>query len=197
MIAVRTEPPFSVPTTHEVLGTSMHEPFPDDTETISFGMGCFWGVERIFWQLPGVHTTIAGYQGGEPAFPTYEEVCSGATGHAEVVRVVYRPSEISLDAILKEFWEQHDPTTVDRQGNDVGDQYRSTVFVTTPEQRAAVEASKAAYQERLRENGYGLIVTKVEDWAPFYPAEDYHQQYLHKNPGGYCNHGFCQVSYSG
>jgi peptide-methionine (S)-S-oxide reductase len=156
-------------------------------------MGCFWGAERIFWQLPGVHTTAAGYQGGQPAYPTYQEVCTGDTGHAEVALVVYRPDELPISVLLKHFWEQHDPTTLNRQGNDRGTQYRSAIFTTSDEQQAAAEESLAVYQERLTKNGFGTITTVIEPAGEFFYAEDYHQQYLHKVPGGYCNHGACQV----
>ena len=191
----RSDYPFEVPDTHEVLGTSMHPPFPDGTDSISLGMGCFWGAERIFWQVPGVHTTAVGYQGGSSPFPTYREVCTGGSGHAEVVLVVFEPNQASLEGLLGHFWEQHDPTTLNRQGNDVGTQYRSAIFVSTPLQRAVAEASRDTYQAKLTVGGYGSITTVVEDAGPFYYAEDHHQQYLHKNPAGYCNHGFCQVAY--
>ncbi|MEZ5175384.1 MAG: peptide-methionine (S)-S-oxide reductase MsrA [Acidimicrobiia bacterium] len=180
---------------HFVDESSMVPPFPDGTEVISFGMGCFWGAERIFWQLPGVVTTAVGYQGGSTPNPTYEEVCSGRTGHAEVVRVVYDPAETPLELLLKHFWEQHDPTTLNRQGNDRGTQYRSAIYWTTPDQQAAAEASRDAYQAGLRDSGFGTITTEIEQAGPFYYAEEYHQQYLAKNPGGYCNHGFCQIAY--
>jgi peptide-methionine (S)-S-oxide reductase len=159
-------------------------------------MGCFWGAERIFWQIPGVHTTAVGYAGGFTPNPTYDEVCTGRTGHAEVALVVYDPEQVSADRLLKEFWEQHDPTQGMRQGNDVGTQYRSAIYVTTPEQRAAAERSRATYQQALTASGFGEITTEITDAGHFYYAEDYHQQYLAKNPMGYCNHGFCQVAYS-
>ena len=183
---------------HVVLGTSIVGPWPEDHEVISFGMGCFWGAERIFWKIPGVHATAVGYQGGPTPNPTYREVCSGQTGHAEVALVVYDPDEVELETILKEFWEQHDPTTLNRQGNDIGTQYRSAIYTTTPEQREIAEASRDRYQELLDEAGYGEITTEIVDASeagPFYYAEDYHQGYLHKNPAGYCNHGFCQTGY--
>ena len=184
---------------HVVLGTPLVGPWPEGHEAISFGMGCFWGAERIFWQIPGVYTTAAGYQGGYTSNPTYQEVCTGRTGHAEVALVVYDPAEVDLDTLLKEFWEQHDPTTLNRQGNDVGTQYRSAIYPTTPEQRAIAEESLRRYQEKLTTEGYGAITTEITDASeagPFYYAEDYHQGYLHKNPMGYCNHGYCQVSYA-
>ena len=184
---------------HVVLGTSIVGPWPEGFETISFGMGCFWGAERIFWQVPGVHTTAVGYQGGHTPNPTYQEVCTTGTGHAEVALVVYDPEATDFDDLMQQFWEQHDPTTLNRQGNDVGTQYRSAIYTSTPEQKAMAEASRDRYQSKLDENGFGKITTEIIDVAdagPFYYAEDYHQGYLHKNPGGYCNHGYCQVSYA-
>ncbi len=181
---------------HLVLGTPMVGPFPDGMEQIQFGMGCFWGAERFFWQLDGVYTTAVGYAGGYTPNPTYEEACTGKTGHTEAVLVVYDPEKISLDVIFKAFWENHDPTTLNSQGNDVGTQYRSAIYTTTPEQRAAAEASMAQYQAKLTDGGFGKISTEIADAGIFYYAEDYHQQYLEKNPGGYCNHGFCQVAYA-
>ncbi len=160
------------------------------------GMGCFWGAERIFWQLPGVITTAVGYQGGLTPNPTYEEVCTGRTGHAEMVAVVYDPERVSIDVLLKHFWEQHDPTTLNRQGNDVGTQYRSAIYWTTEAQRDAAVASKDAYQGGLTDAGYGSITTEIRpasEAGEFFYAEEYHQQYLAKNPNGYCNHGFCQI----
>lgn len=180
---------------HIVLGTPMVGPFPDGMEQIQFGMGCFWGAERFFWQLDGVYTTAVGYAGGYTPNPTYEEACSGKTGHTEAVLVVYDPAKISLDVIFKAFWENHDPTTLNRQGNDVGTQYRSAIYTTSPEQLAAAEKSKDAYQAKLTAEGYGEISTEITEAGTFYYGEDYHQQYLQKNPGGYCNHGFCQVAY--
>ena len=180
---------------HIVLGTPMVGPFPDGMEQIQFGMGCFWGAERFFWQLDGVYTTAVGYAGGYTPNPTYEEACSGKTGHTEAVLVVYDPAKISLDVIFKAFWENHDPTTLNRQGNDVGTQYRSAIYTTSPEQLAAAEKSKDAYQAKLTAEGYGEISTEITEAGTFYYGEDYHQQYLQKNPGGYCNHGFCQVTY--
>jgi peptide-methionine (S)-S-oxide reductase len=163
-------------------------PFPEGLETAVFGMGCFWGAERLFWQTPGVFTTAVGYAGGHTANPTYEEVCSGRTAHAEVVLVVFDPARISFDALLKVFWEGHDPTQGMRQGNDVGSQYRSTVYVTSEAQRAAVEESRASYQAALNRSGHGEITTEIAPLGEFYYAEDYHQQYLSdaKNPNGYC-----------
>jgi peptide-methionine (S)-S-oxide reductase len=181
---------------HFVNGTQIKPPFPEGMEVVSFGMGCFWGAERVFWQLPGVYTTAAGYQGGFTDNPTYEQVCSGRTGHAEVALVVYDPKTISLDTILKSFWEEHDPTQPNRQGNDVGTQYRSVVYWTTPAQRDVIVASHEAYAGDLRIAGYGSVSTEIEQAGSFYYAEEYHQQYLAKNPGGYCNHGFCQIEYT-
>ena len=190
--AGRTEPLPGIPDRHEVLGTSMHGPWPEGTEVMSVGMGCFWGAERIFWQLPGVVTTAAGYQGGTTTHPTYEEVCSGRTGHAEVVLVAYDPGQTSPELLLKAFWENHDPTTLNRQGNDIGTQYRSAIYWTTPGQEAAARATRDAFEAVITAAGHGRIVTELrpaQEAGPFYYAEGYHQQYLHKNPGGYCNHG--------
>jgi peptide-methionine (S)-S-oxide reductase len=180
---------------HFVNGSSMLPPFPQGSEVVSFGMGCFWGAERVFWELPGVITTAVGYQGGISENPTYEEVCSGRTGHAEAAIVVYDPHQTSLDLLLKHFWEQHDPTTLNRQGNDAGTQYRSAIYWTSEEQRDIALSSKDAYEGGLVESGYGQISTEIQEAGPFFYAEEYHQQYLAKNPGGYCNHGFCQIVY--
>jgi peptide-methionine (S)-S-oxide reductase len=192
----------AMPVVHEhvVLGTPIVPPFPEGTETIYFGMGCFWGAERIFWQIPGVHTTAVGYMGGWTPNPSYEETCTALTGHTETVMVVFDPARVPLEMLLKAFWENHDPTTPNRQGNDVGTQYRSAVFATTDAQLATVESSRERYQRALTDAGFGEISTQVDpaDRAGdgvFYYAEDYHQGYLHKHPGGYCNHGFCQVGY--
>ncbi len=178
-----------VPPRHAVLGTPLEGPFPEGIELAMFGMGCFWGVERKLWQAPGVYSTAAGYAGGYTPNPTYEEVCSGMTGHNEVVRVAFDPTKTSYEALLKVFWEGHDPTQGMRQGNDVGTQYRSAIYVFDDAQREAAEASKAAYQERLHAAGYGDITTEIVDAPEFYFAEDYHQQYLEKNPRGYCGVG--------
>jgi peptide-methionine (S)-S-oxide reductase len=183
-----------VPLAHEVLGTPIKPPFPEGLESIVVGMGCFWGAERVFWQAPGVYTTAVGYAGGLTPNPTYEETCSGRTGHTEAVLVVFDPAQISRDEILKLFWEGHDPTTENRQGNDVGTQYRSAVYWSTPEQKAAVEASRDAFAARLKEAGYGDITTEIAEAGPFYYAEPYHQQYLHKVPNGYCGLGGTGVS---
>ncbi|UNX55614.1 peptide-methionine (S)-S-oxide reductase MsrA [Georgenia sp. TF02-10] len=184
--------PFPVPTRHEVLGTPLQGPWPDGSEVMYVAMGCFWGAERIFWRLPGVISTAAGYVGGYTPHPTYEEVCTGRTGHTEAVQVVYDPAQTNPELLLKAFWENHDPTTANRQGNDVGTQYRSAIYWTTPGQEAAARATKEAFQQVLTEHGHGAITTELRPYAEagaFYYAEAYHQQYLHKNPGGYCNHG--------
>jgi peptide-methionine (S)-S-oxide reductase len=188
--------PDPIPTsdTHFVLGTPLKPPFPDGLEQLVVGMGCFWGAERVFWQAPGVYTTAVGYAGGYTPNATYEEVCSGRTGHTEVVLVVFDPAKTSREEILKLFWENHDPTQGMRQGNDVGTQYRSAIYVTSPEQRAAAEATKAAFGERLGAAGYGDISTEIADAGEFYYAEDYHQQYLAKVPNGYCGLGGTGVS---
>jgi len=189
----RSEP---IPTaeTNFVTGRPLKGPFPEGLATAMFGMGCFWGVERLFWTLPGVWATAAGYAGGATPNPTYREVCSGRTGHNEVVLVTYDPAKVGYDGLLKVFWEGHDPTQGMRQGNDVGTQYRSGIYAFTPEQRAAAEASRDAYQARLRAAGLGAITTEIVDAPAFYYAEDYHQQYLAKNPGGYCGLGGTGVS---
>jgi peptide-methionine (S)-S-oxide reductase len=179
---------------HAVLGTPLKPPFPEGLEQAIVGMGCFWGAERVFWQAPGVYTTAVGYAGGYTPNPTYEEVCSGRTGHTEAVLVVFDPAKTSYEEILRLFWENHDPTQGMRQGNDVGSQYRSAILATSPAQRAAAEASRAAYAERLRSAGYPEITTEIGDAGPFYYAEDYHQQYLDKNPSGYCGLGGTGVS---
>ena len=183
-----------VPARHEVLGTPLTPPFPEGLEQAVFALGCFWGAERLFWQLPGVYTTAVGYAGGFTPNPTYEEVCSARTGHTEAVLVVYDPKVISYDALLKVFWEGHDPTQGMRQGNDVGTQYRSSVYWTTDAQREAAEASRSTYQEMLTRSGHGEITTELAQAGPFYYAEDYHQQYLAKNPNGYCGLGGTGVS---
>ncbi|MFC7404919.1 peptide-methionine (S)-S-oxide reductase MsrA [Georgenia alba] len=186
----RDASPFDVPETHEVLGTPLQGPWPPGSETLYVAMGCFWGSERIFWRQPGVVSTAAGYLGGFTPYPTYEEVCTGLTGHTEAVQVVYDPHQTSPELLLKAFWENHDPTTPNRQGNDVGTQYRSGVYWTTAEQEAAARATRTAFQEVLTQQGHGQIATELLPFpGEFYYAEDYHQQYLHKNPGGYCNHG--------
>ncbi|NNM46639.1 peptide-methionine (S)-S-oxide reductase MsrA [Knoellia koreensis] len=189
----RDERPFQIAPEHLVLHTPVEGSWPEGTQVIYFAMGCFWGAERIFWQQPGVVTTAAGYMGGLTPNPTYEETTTGRTGHAETVLVAYDPEQTSAELLLKEFWENHDPTTANRQGNDIGTAYRSAIYWTTEEQRLAAEATKEAFQKVLTDNGFGPITTEIrsaKDAGPFYYAEDYHQQYLFKNPGGYCNHGF-------
>jgi peptide-methionine (S)-S-oxide reductase len=178
-----------VPARHEVLGTAIAPPFPVGLEHVVVGMGCFWGAERIFWQLPGVYTTAAGYAGGYTPNPRYEEVCSARTGHTEVVLVVFDPAQVAFDEILRAFWEGHDPTQGMRQGNDVGTQYRSALYWTSDAQRAAAEASRDAYADRLAEAGYGPITTEILQAGELFYAEPYHQQYLAKNPNGYCGIG--------
>jgi peptide-methionine (S)-S-oxide reductase len=174
---------------HSVLGTPLVPPFPAGTETALFGMGCFWGAERKFWQAPGVYSTAVGYAGGFTENPTYEEVCSGLTGHTEVVFVAFDPATTSYAALLKTFWENHDPTQGMRQGNDVGPQYRSAIYTHSAAQQQAAEASQEAFQRALNAAGFGLITTEIVAAGPFFYAEDYHQQYLHKNPRGYCGIG--------
>ncbi|AUH40956.1 peptide-methionine (S)-S-oxide reductase MsrA [Streptomyces sp. CMB-StM0423] len=192
----RPAPAFPVPERHTVLGNPLEGPYPEGLEVADFGLGCFWGAERNFWQTPGVWTTLVGYQGGHTTHPTYEEVCSGRTGHTEAVRVVYDPAVVSYDDLLKLFWESHDPTQGFRQGNDIGTQYRSAVYTHTPAQAKAADTSRASYQQVLSASGYGDITTEILPAAdrPFYPAEPYHQQYLDKNPGGYCGIGGTGVS---
>jgi peptide-methionine (S)-S-oxide reductase len=189
----RTDP-IVVSPKHIVLGSPMRGPFPDGMKQATFGMGCFWGAEKKFWQAPGVYSTQVGYAAGLTPHPNYREVCSGRTGHNEVVRVIYDPTKTSYEDILKAFWENHDPTQGMRQGNDQGTQYRSGIYVYDAEQRAAAEASRDAYQKKLDEAGYGKITTEILDAPEFYYAEDYHQQYLAKNPDGYCGLGGTGVS---
>ena len=178
-----------VPERHFVNGHPLCGPYPAGTQKALFGLGCFWGAERIFWEVPGVWVTAVGYAGGSTPNPTYEEVCSGRTGHTEAVLVVYDSAATSYEALLKLFWESHDPTQGMRQGNDIGTQYRSAIYTCSPEQRAAAEASREAYQARLEAAGLGRITTEIREAPPFYFAEDYHQQYLAKNPHGYCGLG--------
>ena len=185
-----------VPEQHHVLDTPLTGPWPDGHETAVFGMGCFWGAERIFWQIDGVYSTAVGYAGGFTPNPSYQEVCTGRTGHNEVALVVFDPAVVDYEVLLKEFWENHDPTTLNRQGNDVGTQYRSGIYTTTDHQMDVAKRSLDRYQAALRDAGFGAISTEILPAPEFYYAEDYHQQYLAKNPGGYCNHGFCQVSYN-
>ena len=178
-----------VPDRHFVLGRPLVGPFPPGLKLIQFGMGCFWGAEKQFWQLPGVFTTAVGYAGGHTPNPTYHEVCTGQTGHTEAVLVVYDPARVSLDRLLATFWENHDPTQGMRQGNDVGTQYRSAIFAETAEDLQAATASRDEFQRALMASGYGAITTEIREAPPFYYAEDYHQQYLAKNPDGYCGLG--------
>ena len=179
----------AVPDAHFVNGNRLTPPFPAGLEQAVFGLGCFWGAERKFWEAPGVYSTAVGYAGGATPNATYKEVCSGMTGHAEVVLVVFDPKVTSYDALLRLFWENHDPTQGMRQGNDVGTQYRSAIYTFTPEQQRAAEASRDAFQQRLTAAGYGAITTEIIDAPEFFYAEDYHQQYLAKNPNGYCGLG--------
>lgn len=190
----RDEPVYE-PGLHRVLATPMGGPYPEGTEVADFGLGCFWGAERFFWSMSGVYTTAVGYAGGYTPNPTYQEVCTGRTGHNEVARVVFFPDQVSYSELLKVFWEVHDPTQFMRQGNDIGTQYRSEIYVASPDQRQQAEASRAHYQARLHDAGFGEVATTIVDAGVFYFAEDYHQQYLHQNPMGYCNHGFCQVAF--
>ncbi|MBK9476762.1 MAG: peptide-methionine (S)-S-oxide reductase MsrA [Tetrasphaera sp.] len=183
---------FAVPSTHEVLGSPLEGPWPEGTEVIYLAMGCFWGAERIFWKLPGVVSTAVGYLGGFTPNPTYEETCTGRTGHAETVLVAYDPARLHPELIAKTFWENHDPTQGMRQGNDIGTAYRSAIWWTTPAQEAAARTTYAAFQQALTQAGRGTITSTLAPASTagtFWYAEDYHQQYLHKNPGGYCNHG--------
>ena len=186
--------PLVVPDRHEVLGTSIKPPFPEGFQKVVFGLGCFWGAERIFWQAPGVYTTAVGYAGGYTPNPTYEEVCSASTGHTEAVLVVFDPKETSFEEMLRLFWEGHDPTQGMRQGNDVGTQYRSAILYSDEAQKEAAESSARMFQERLNEKGYGDITTEIAPLGEFYYAEGYHQQYLAKNPNGYCGLGGTGVS---
>ncbi len=183
-----------VPERHEVLGTSIRAPFPDGVETVVFGLGCFWGAERLFWELPGVYSTAVGYAGGSTPNPTYDEVCSGRTGHTEVVLVAYDPAQLSFDSLLKAFWEGHDPTQGMRQRNDVGTQYRSAIYVDGDGRLAEAQASRDRYQAALSAAHKGEISTEIASSRPFFYAEDYHQQYLHKVPHGYCGLGGTGVS---
>jgi len=187
--------PMPVPAAHFVNGRPMTPPYPEGLEIAEFGLGCFWGAERRFWQTPGVWVTAAGYAGGFTPNPDYKEVCSGLTGHAEVVRVVFDPGEVAYGELLRIFWESHDPTQGMRQGGDVGTQYRSVIHAASDAQREAAEASRAAYQQALAAAGRGQITTEILPAPEFYFAEEYHQQYLAKNPGGYCGLGGCGVSY--
>lgn len=191
------ETPIDTAPRHLVTGNPLKGPYPDGTRTACFGMGCFWGAERLFWKLPGIWITAVGYAGGTTPNPTYEEVCSGRTGHAEVVFVVYRPEAVSYDALLKVFWESHDPTQGMRQGNDVGTQYRSAIYWSGDGQREAAKASRDIFQKALRARGYAKITTEIAEAGPFYFAEEYHQQYLVRNPAGYCGLGGTGAVYRG
>jgi peptide-methionine (S)-S-oxide reductase len=186
--------PLPVPERHFVSGARLQPPFPAGLEEAIFGMGCFWGAERRFWEAPGVFSTAVGYAGGLTPNPSYEEVCSGRTGHTEVVSVIFDPAATTYEAILKAFWEAHDPTQGMRQGNDIGTQYRSAIYLTDPAQREPAERSKRAYQARLSAAGHGSITTEIKDSQRYFYAEDYHQQYLAKNPAGYCGIGGTGVS---
>jgi peptide-methionine (S)-S-oxide reductase len=190
----RDTPLPGVPETHFVNGNRILPPFPEGLELACFGLGCFWGAEKAFWKIEGVYSTAVGYAQGYTPNPTYKEVCTGRTGHNEVVRVVFDPRRVSFEKLLKTFWESHDPTQGMRQGNDVGTQYRSGIYTTSPSQKAAALASKEAYDAELRKAGFDPITTEILDAAPFFYAEDYHQQYLAKNPDGYCGLGGTGVS---
>jgi peptide-methionine (S)-S-oxide reductase len=196
-LAGRTDQAMPVPDAHYVNGHPLRGPWPDQMQVVVFGMGCFWGAERKYWETEGVYSTFAGYAGGFTPNPAYEEVCSGRTGHTEVVGVVFDPAVVSFDELLRIFWEEHDPTQGMRQGNDVGSQYRSAIYVTSDEQLAAAESSRATFQQRLAESGYGEITSEIRSIdidTAFYYAEPYHQQYLAKNPNGYCGIGGTGVS---
>lgn len=182
----RPAPKFSVPTLHAVNGNRIQPPFPDGLEVAYFGLGCFWGAERLFWQTPGVYSTAVGYAGGFTHNPTYEEVCTGKTGQAEIVQIVFDPKQVSYAELLRKFWEEHDPTQGMRQGNDHGTQYRSVILTTSDEQTKTARESRDAYQAELKRSGYGEITTEIKPLDEFFYAEDYHQQYLHKVPNGYC-----------
>lgn len=184
-----------IPETHFVNGQRIQPPFPDGLERAMFAMGCFWGAEKTFWELPGVYSTAAGYAGGHVENPSYKQVCTGLTGHAETVLVLYDPKRIGYQELLRVFWEHHDPTQGMRQGNDLGTQYRSAIYVFNAEQREAAEESRRSFQQALSEAGYGRITTEIREAPPFFYAEDYHQQYLAKNPGGYCPDHSCGVSF--
>ncbi len=187
--------PIMTPGNHFVNGNPLDGPYPEGTDTLVVGMGCFWGAERFFWQMDGVWVTAVGYAGGTTPNPTYEETCTSMTGHTEAVLIAFDPGKVSLDDLFKVFWENHDPTQFMGQGNDRGSQYRTAIYTNSPEQLAAAEASRDAYQAKLTAGGFDEITTEIAPMREWYWAEEYHQQYLAKNPGGYCNHGFCQVSY--
>ncbi len=187
--------PLKISGKHFVNGTSMLPPFPAQMETMIIGMGCFWGAERLFWEVPGVYTTAAGYSGGTTPNPTYGETCTSRTGHTEAVLIVFDPNEVELETLFKVFWENHDPTQYMGQGNDQGSQYRTAIYGTTDAQIEAAKASLSNYQAKLSQTGFGEITTEIAEAGDFYYAEEEHQQYLAKNPYGYCNHGFCQIAY--
>jgi peptide-methionine (S)-S-oxide reductase len=184
-----------IPETHFISGNRIQPPFPEGMEQAVFGLGCFWGAEKSFWQIPGVYATAVGYAGGHVADPSYRQVCSHTTGHAEVVLVVFDPKRISYEQLLKVFWESHDPTQGMRQGNDVGNQYRSVIYIYNEAQREAAERSRREFQRELSQAGFGKITTEIREAPPFFYAEDYHQQYLAKNPDGYCPDHSCGVSF--
>jgi len=187
--------PIVTSSVHYVNGNTIISPFPAGLETLVVGMGCFWGAERIFWKTPGVYTTATGYSGGTTPNPTYEETCTGMTGHTESVLIVFDPKICSIENLFKLFWENHDPTQYMRQGNDIGTQYRSAIYTNGEQQKEVSEQSRLHYQRRLSQEGFGEITTEISELKEFYYAEEYHQQYLAKIPNGYCNHGFCQISY--
>ena len=188
--------PSAVPDAHHLNGHPLVGPWPDGFDTLVVAMGCFWGAERLFWEIPGVYSTAVGYAGGTTPNPTYEETCTSMTGHTEAVLVVFDPNEVAVEQLLAVFWENHDPTQYMGQGNDIGSQYRSALYTNSDDQADVVAASRAAYQERLSAAGFGEITTEIASVDEFFYAESHHQQYLAKNPGGYCNHGFCQVAYA-
>jgi peptide-methionine (S)-S-oxide reductase len=188
--------PLAVPDVHHVNGNPLVGPWPDGLDTLVVAMGCFWGAERLFWEIPGVYSTAVGYAGGSTPNPTYEETCTSMTGHTEAVLVVFDPNEVTVEQLLAVFWENHDPVQYMGQGNDIGSQYRSAIYTNSDDQAAVVAASRDAYQARLAATGFGEITTEIAPAGGFFYAEGYHQQYLAKNPGGYCNHGFCQVTYA-
>jgi peptide-methionine (S)-S-oxide reductase len=188
--------PIPVPDAHYVNGHPLVGPWPEGMDTLVIGMGCFWGAERLFWQMPGVYSTAAGYAGGTTPNPTYQETCTSMTGHTEAVLIVFDPKVVTVEELLAVFWENHDPVQYMGQGNDIGSQYRSAIYTNSPEQAAQALASRDKYQAKLTASGFGEITTEIAPAGEFYYAEEYHQQYLAKNPGGYCNHGFCQVAYA-
>ena len=188
--------PIVAPGAHFVTGVQLDSPVPRGHEELIIGMGCFWGAERLYWDVPGVFVTAVGYSGGTTPNPTYEETCTSMTGHTEAVRIVFDPQVVSVDELLKIFWENHDPTQYMGQGNDIGSQYRSAIYTSSADMLETAKRSRDAYQHALTVGGYGEITTEIAPAGVFYYAEDYHQQYLAKNPGGYCNHGFCQVEYA-